>query len=95
MRDSWNFLDFFIALISLFDFIFTYSGAVNLPSIKGFRTFRVLKPLRTIKRVPKMKRIVDNLLRSLGELTNTLVFMFFFIMVFSIMGIQTFHGATY
>ena len=42
-----------------------------------------------------MKRIVDNLLRSLGELTNTLVFMFFFIIVFSIMGIQTFHGETY
>lgn len=42
-----------------------------------------------------MKKIVDNLLKSLGELTNTLIFMFFFIMVCSIMAIQTFHGQTY
>ena len=60
-------MDFFIALISLLDFIFTYSGATNLPSIKGFRTFRVLKPLRTIKRVPKMKKIVDNKIKTTLE----------------------------
>lgn len=56
---------------------------------------RVLKPLRTVKRIPRMKKLVDNLFDSLSDLGNTLAFLIFSMTVAGIMGIQLFHGQTY
>ena len=87
--------DFIIVLLSLLDFMIEIIGASTLPSFKVLRVFRVLKPLRSIKRVPIMRKLVDILLTSLPDLVNILLFMCFFIIVFGIIGIQTFFGLSY
>ena len=71
------------------------SSGENAYSFKFLRALRVIRPLRSVKRVPSMRRLVTIMLRSLPELGNTLVFMLFFFIVFGIIGIQTFHGAIY
>jgi hypothetical protein len=78
------------------DFFITLSDSNSSgPSFKGFKILRVLKPLRTVKRIPRMKKLVDNLFDSLSDLSNTLIFMLFSMIVAGIMGIQLFHGQTY
>ena len=78
------------------DFFITLSDSnSNGPSFKGFKILRVLKPLRTVKRIPRMKKLVDNLFDSLSDLSNTLIFCLFSMIVAGIMGIQLFHGKTY
>ena len=45
LRESWNWLDFFIVIVSIFDYSFE---GINIPIIKILRTLRTLRPLRFI-----------------------------------------------
>ena len=95
LRDGWNIVDFIVVLSSIFEIIVNRLENVNLPEVNYLRTFRVIRPLRSVKRIPSMRRLVTIMLRSLPELANTLVFMLFFFTVFGIVGVQTFHGVIY
>lgn len=52
LRDAWNWLDFFVVCVSLVNFI----PNVNSGGLKALRTFRILRPLRTINAIPMMKQ---------------------------------------
>ena len=54
LRDTWNILDLIIVIIS----IISMHPATNSDSLKALRTFRVLKPLRSIKQLPTMKSLI-------------------------------------
>ena len=69
------------------DIVISNIGISNIPSLKALRVLRVLRPLRSVKRIPAMKKLVDVLLISLPELINTLLFMFFFMIVLGIVAI--------
>lgn len=47
IRDPWNCVDFFIVLVSLASF----TPASNQSSLKSFRTARILRPLRSIRKI--------------------------------------------
>lgn len=95
LRDGWNILDFLVVIASWVDIVAAAAGSESVAQVKVFRVIRVIRPLRTVKRVPTMRRLVAIMLRSLPELANTLAFMFFFFIVFAIIGIQNFHGDIY
>jgi hypothetical protein len=95
LRDPWNVVDFVVVLTSVLEFVVTTFAGDSVPSFKVLRTVRVLRPLRSVKRVPTMRRLVSIMIKSLPELANTLVFLLFFFIVFGIVGIQTFNGAVY
>lgn len=44
LRDGWNWLDFFVVLVSLVNFV----PNIDSGGLKALRTFRILRPLRTI-----------------------------------------------
>lgn len=48
LRDFWNWLDFFVVLISLLDF---FPQLAKYSSLKILRTLRILRPLRSINKV--------------------------------------------
>jgi hypothetical protein len=48
LRDPWNWLDFFVVCISLLNFL----PGIDSGGLKALRTFRILRPLRTINRFP-------------------------------------------
>ena len=54
LRDYWNMLDFVIVVTNFIPYVIS-SGKVNLTSL---RSFRVLRPLRTISGIPGLKVIV-------------------------------------
>ena len=54
LRDGWNWLDFFIVIISVVSWMpFFDAGA-----LKALRTFRILRPLRSINSVPEMRTLI-------------------------------------
>ena len=87
LRDGWNIMDFIVVISSIFEIIVNNLDNVNLPQVNYLRTLRVIRPLRSVKRIPSMRRLVTIMLRSLPELANTLVFMLFFFIVFGIVGV--------
>ena len=54
LRSKWNWLDFFVVIVSIADFI----PNANTASLKIFRMFRILRPLRSINNMPRMKKLV-------------------------------------
>ena len=51
-EDRWNWLDFFIVVVSLLTLI------PNLPNVRALRTFRVLRPLKSLKSIPGVAAII-------------------------------------
>jgi hypothetical protein len=95
LRNGWNIIDFIVVVSSIYEILALIIIGENGLKINFMRLFRVLRPLKSVKRVPSMRRLVSIMLRSLPELVNTLIFMLFFFIVFGIIGIQTFYGAIY
>lgn len=90
LKDGWNIVDFVVVLTSVLELVMqalNNAGDGSGYSFKFLRALRVIRPLRSVKRVPSMRRLVIIMLRSLPELGNTLVFMLFFFTVFGIVGI--------
>ena len=88
LRDYWNLLDFVIVITAYIPLVLN-SGTVNL---KALRSLRVLRPLRTISSIRSLRNVVTTLLKALPMLVDSLLIVFFLIMVFSIAGLQLFAG---
>jgi hypothetical protein len=89
LRDSWNVLDFIVAIIGIGDLL------PNMPNLKALRTLRVFRPLKSINAVPSMRRLVSTLIISLPELGSVVVFLFFIFLLFGILGLYQFEGEIY
>ena len=87
LRNGWNIIDFIVVVSSIYEILALMIVGENGLKINFMRLFRVLRPLKSVKRVPSMRRLVSIMLRSLPELVNTLIFMLFFFIVFGIIGI--------
>ena len=53
LREAWNCLDFFIVCVSIVGMLPIEGGA---SSLKILRTFRILRPLRSINKLPEVKK---------------------------------------
>lgn len=88
LRDAWNILDFVIVVSAYFEFL-NFGSGVNIGVL---RSFRVLRPLRTISGVEGLKIIVQCLLKSIPLLRDAIAILMFFFLVFAIAGVQMFSG---
>lgn len=86
LRDPWNMLDFVIVFTGLLDLI-TQGGSVDLSAM---RTFRVMRPLKTISGIEGLRIIVSSLLKSSKPLFESLIVLFFGYLLFSIVGLLLF-----
>lgn len=89
LRDAWNILDFVI-IASGYMSMFLQGSGVNLSAL---RSFRVIRPLRTISSVQGLRVIVSSLINAVPLLRDSLLVLFFFFLVFAIAGTQLFTGA--
>ena len=84
LRDPWNWLDFLVVIIGIFNLLpFTHSNS----NFKSLRVFRVLRPLRSINNVPPIRRLVGSLIKSLPALANVVIFLCFIFILFGIFGV--------
>ena len=58
LRDPWNWLDFMVVVSSLLTEI------PAMKSFSGMRTFRLMRPLRSLTTLPSMKILISTLLQS-------------------------------
>ena len=56
LRDPWNWLDFMVVISSLLTEI------PAMKSFSGMRTFRLMRPLRSLTTMPSMRILISTLL---------------------------------
>lgn len=81
LRDMWNWLDFTVVITALLQII------PQMANVRAIRSFRLLRPLRSLSAVPSMKILMNTLFNSLKQLTNILIVDTFFILIFAILGL--------
>ena len=87
LGDPWNVLDCSVVLAAWVPLIFP-----QLDNVSGLRAVRALRPLRTINRLPGMRKQVNALLGSLPALCDVLMLTAFFLVVAGVFGVQLFAG---
>ena len=101
LRDSFNILDFVIvmsAYVTIIQESLAKKGDAYGPqksggvSLNALRAFRVLRPLRSITAIKGLRILVQSLLAALPLLKDTIVVLFFFLIIFAIAGIQLIAG---
>jgi hypothetical protein len=90
MRDAWNLLDITIVTTGYIGYLPSSGGGTNLASL---RSFRVIRPLRTISSVEGLRVIVSALVAALPPLVDAGIVLLFFHIIFGIAGLQMFAGA--
>lgn len=55
----------------------------------------MLRPLKSIRQFPRLRKLISGLLSSIPSLLNALLFMLFVFVQFSIFGSEQFGGANY
>jgi len=86
LRDAWNWLDFIVVVSSLL------TAIPQMRSVSGMRTFRLLRPLRSLTTMPSMKILISTLLASVAQLGGVLVLAVFFFTIFAILGVSLWSG---
>lgn len=89
LREGWNILDFVIVTTSFIPLFLGSDSGVNLTVL---RSFRVLRPLRTISNIRSLKVILVTLFSAVPQLINTIIILLFFLLVFAIGGVQLYMG---
>lgn len=82
LRDSWNILDFVIVMSGYLNYLM--AGSTNLSVL---RSFRVIRPLRTISSIQGLRVIVQSLISALPLLRDTILVLLFFFLIFGIAGV--------
>ena len=85
-KEPWNFLDWIIVALGWLSM--TSLGA----NFGALRTIRLLRPLRTLKRIESMRKLINSLLSALPGLVNVGGMMFAFVFVMSLFGVKMFKG---
>lgn len=83
LRDPWNILDFVVVVTALI----SYFPSINA-QLLALRIFRLLRPLKAMSTLPRMRIFISSLLNSLIDLTNVLLMLLFFIILFGILGLS-------
>lgn len=87
LRDKWNILDFIIIISAWISSI----GGANV-KLSSLRTLRILRPLRSISSVKGIRALFLALFQSFKPLMSAFVVLFFFMLIFSIAGLQLWSG---
>jgi voltage-dependent calcium channel N type alpha-1B len=95
-RDIWNILDAIVVVSALASMAFKgFSDNENSAigkSLKKLVLIRVLRPLKTINRVPKLKAVFDCVITSLRNVFNILIVYMLFQFIFAVIAVQLFNG---
>lgn len=89
LRDTWNQMDFFIVMASIFDMALE---GQDLESLKVLRMLRTLRPLRFLTHNIGMKLIVNALIGSIGGISNVMLVVAVVILIFAILYVNIYKG---
>ena len=82
LRDPWNVLDFIIVATSWLPLLLSLLGIELAGNMQAIRSFRLLRPLRTVSRFPTLKKLVVAILLAIPQLGNLVVLVALFFITF-------------
>ena len=85
LRSNWNRIDFVIVILGFVSFFFS-------SNLSAVRMVRILRPLKTVSKVPALTNIVATLAASVPRLRDVLLLLSFVIMIFAVLALQLFVG---
>ena len=83
LRDPWNWLDFIVVISSIINLF----PQINT-NLFALRTFRLLRPLKTMSFLPHMRTFISVLINSLIDVGTVFLLLLFFIIIFAIFGLS-------
>ncbi|KAL9888468.1 muscle calcium channel subunit alpha-1 isoform X1 [Glossina fuscipes] len=90
LRNTWNFLDFFIVVIGILSS--SLSTLMQGVDVKALRAFRVMRPLRLVSGVPSLQVVLNSILRAMIPLFHIALLVLFVIIIYAIIGLELFSG---
>jgi len=72
LRDGWNWIDFIAVIFGILELT-----PIPSLSLRPLRAFRILRPLKTVKAFPTMRKLVSGIINSIPPLISALFFMLF------------------
>jgi len=93
LKDSWNILDFVI-VVSSYPALFTdpESDEESSFNLSALRSFRVMRPLKTISSIKGLKVLMQALFQAFPMLRETAIILMFFFQIFAIGGTNLMSG---
>lgn len=64
----------------------------GVPNFSVLRSFRVLRPLRSISKLPNLRKIASAFIESIGDLANVMVLLLFILACFTLFGVTFWRG---
>ena len=89
-RSGWSWLDMSIVRVGFLPYILSTDS--NSFGVSVLRTLRVLRPLKTISTLKNLMMIIMTLFSSFPYILNTLLILFFFLLMYAIVGTQLLMG---
>ena len=87
VRDPWNMLDMTVVLSAWAPILFP-----ELDNLSAMRSVRALRPLRSVQRLPGLRRQVATMLNSLPQMADVALLGGFILLVYGVLGVQVFKG---
>ena len=88
MRSGWNVMDFIIVTTSWLPYLVPGDST----NAAGLRSFRLLRPLRSISRFPGLRVLVETILSAIPQLGNIMLLATMYFLTFGIVGVQLWRG---
>mgnify|MGYP001617509467 FL=1 len=87
--DSWNRLDFVLALLGIFTSSFKFID-INTNTVRVLRVLRLMRLLSLVNKAKQLRILLETLYFSLPSLINVSLFLVLLFFIFAVLGVQLF-----
>ncbi|XP_030243325.1 voltage-dependent calcium channel type A subunit alpha-1 isoform X30 [Drosophila navojoa] len=90
LRNIWNIMDFFVVVTGAM----TIFAEANIDvDLRMLRSFRVLRPLKLVSRIPSLQVVLKSIIKAMAPLLQIGLLVLFAIVIFAIIGLEFYSGA--
>uniref|UniRef100_A0A1S4GFB5 Voltage-dependent calcium channel type A subunit alpha-1 n=1 Tax=Anopheles gambiae TaxID=7165 RepID=A0A1S4GFB5_ANOGA len=90
LRNIWNIMDFFVVVTGSMTIFAEANVDVDL---RMLRSFRVLRPLKLVSRIPSLQVVLKSIIKAMAPLLQIGLLVLFAIVIFAIIGLEFYSGA--
>ncbi|XP_067640091.1 voltage-dependent calcium channel type A subunit alpha-1 isoform X12 [Eurosta solidaginis] len=90
LRNIWNIMDFVVVVTGAM----TIFAEANIDvDLRMLRSFRVLRPLKLVSRIPSLQVVLKSIIKAMAPLLQIGLLVLFAIVIFAIIGLEFYSGA--
>lgn len=93
LRNLWNIMDFVVVVTGVATVVLGQSGMTLPFDLRMLRSFRCLRPLKMVSKVPSLQVVLKSIFKALAPLMQIGLLVSFAILIFAIIGLEFYSGA--